>query len=156
MPQTDEKILGDPAINTVALLTRHHLRPPGGLGYLREARILEKPLAINEEACRDRIGYFNRACKRVAPHLRRPCLQLASSPFCSCGADEGFLDGRSEPLAMHCVNAGYLPLGHWLRSPASGRSSASCRFYRLPGLPGGRNSHFGCCAGLPDRALPGR
>ncbi len=118
----EAQVIEDPAINTVAILTRHHLHARQVMAALQAGKnvFCEKPLAIDEaglEAIQQlllelesrqkpapllMVG-FNR---RFAPHAR----QL-----------KDFLAERKEPLTAHYrVNAGYLPLTHWLHDPAQG------------------------------------
>jgi predicted dehydrogenase len=116
-----DQVLQDPAINTVAILTRHHLHAPQVLAALTAGKnvFCEKPLALNaaeleqiEQALQPgengspapmlMVG-FNR---RFAPLARR----LAE-----------FLGPRPEPLAAHYrVNAGFIPLTHWVHDPGQG------------------------------------
>lgn len=113
----ETRILNDPKINTVAILTRHHLHARQTIAALQAGKhvFVEKPLALNREellAIREQllnsenslltVG-FNR---RFAPLTR----QLAA-----------FIAPRKEPLVAHYrVNAGYIPLTHWLHDPAEG------------------------------------
>ena len=111
-----EKILGDPQINTLAILTRHDLHAQyvvAGLGAGKHV-FCEKPLALNQEQLTQieaavasspallTVG-FNR---RFAPHAQRLKALLSTS---------------TAPLAMHYrVNAGALPAAHWLHDPERG------------------------------------
>ena len=117
-----EQIMEDPQINTIAILTRHHLHAAQVLAGLaaRKNIFCEKPLALNEaeliaitqalQGFADRgepgpllmVG-FNR---RFAPLA----LRLAA-----------FVGERKEPLAAHYrINAGYIPLNHWVHDPIQG------------------------------------
>lgn len=113
----EEEILENKDINTVVLLTRHQHHARQVLKALRHQKAVycEKPLALNpaelaeieEELTRENsplltVG-FNR---RFAPMT----LALAE-----------FINQRTEPLFMqYRVNAGYLPLNHWLHDPNQG------------------------------------
>lgn len=107
---TDERrILDDPQINTVAVLTRHGLHAAQTLAALRAGKhvFCEKPLALREQdlraiaaALQQAPGLlcvgFNRRFAPMARRLRR------------------FLEPAGEPLVLHVrVNAGLLPPGHW-------------------------------------------
>jgi predicted dehydrogenase len=124
-----EQILEDPHIDILAILTPHNLHAAQVLAGLQAGKhvFCEKPLAITAEELQEieeflkqlenagaggkemeapppllMVG-FNR---RFAPLMR----QLAS-----------FLAGRSEPLYGHYrINAGYLPLTHWLHDSVLG------------------------------------
>jgi len=113
----ESQLLDDPEINTIAILTPHHLHAQQVLAALENNKnvFCEKPLAIKSEELEDiasalatnpssllMVG-FNR---RFAP-LTQKLLR--------------FLEGLSEPLVAHYrVNAGYLPLNHWLHNPQIG------------------------------------
>ncbi|UCF61707.1 MAG: Gfo/Idh/MocA family oxidoreductase, partial [Anaerolineaceae bacterium] len=114
---TDEgEILADEQINTVTILTRHHMHAQQVIDALQFGKhvLCEKPLSLTREGligitkaveasdCLLTVG-FNR---RFAPLA----LQL-----------KAFLKGVHEPLSMHYrVNAGILPMEHWLHDPAQG------------------------------------
>ena len=112
----EAEILRDPAINTVAVLTRHHLHARQTVAALRAGKhvFCEKPLALSREELVD-IGAaltesgrllcvgFNRRYAPMAVRLREAFAQV------------------HEPLLMHYrVNAGPLPPNHWLLDPAQG------------------------------------
>ena len=114
---SEDEIIDDPNINTVAILTRHNTHADLVLKALGAGKhvFVEKPLAITSEQlsmiseqllitddCLLATG-FNR---RFAPLAR----QLAK-----------FLRVRSEALYAHYrVNAGYIPLNHWTHDPEQG------------------------------------
>jgi predicted dehydrogenase len=125
---TDEaELLRDEGINTIAVLTRHHLHARQTAAALRAGKhvFCEKPLALNREelldverALRDSgrllmVG-FNRRFAPMSARLRR------------------FLEPVREPLMIHYrVNAGLLPPGHWHYDPAQGGGrivSEGCHF----------------------------
>jgi predicted dehydrogenase/threonine dehydrogenase-like Zn-dependent dehydrogenase len=112
------EILADPAVNTVAVLTRHHLHAAQVCAALQARKhvFCEKPLAIYPaelemvEAALESspqglylaVG-FNRRFAPLAVRLK------------------AFLSSRQEPFAAHYrVNAGFLPPSHWLHDPAQG------------------------------------
>jgi predicted dehydrogenase len=116
--ESEAQVLQDPRVNTVAVLTRHDLHAGQVLRALQAGKhvFCEKPLALTTAEL-DEIAAalqaqdpapllmvgFNR---RFAPLARR------------LGA---FLASRSEPLVAHYrVNAGYIPLIHWLHNPQEG------------------------------------
>lgn len=112
----ENEIIKDKSINTVAILTRHHLHATQTLAALKAGKnvFCEKPLAMSEKeltAIQKQMTQkspilmvgFNR---RFAPMTK----QLVA-----------FLGGRGEPMAAHYrVNAGPLPANHWLLDPAQG------------------------------------
>jgi predicted dehydrogenase len=112
-----ETIFSDPAINLVAILTRHH-QHAGQILKALEARknvFCEKPLAINEE-------------QLVAV---ASALQQENTPLLTIGFNrrfaplarqlKAFLEGHSEPMVINYrINAGFLPLDHWTQDPEQG------------------------------------
>ncbi|GAB4421751.1 MAG: bi-domain-containing oxidoreductase [Anaerolineales bacterium] len=113
---SDEELINDPEINTVAVLTRHASHTDLVMKALEAGKhvFVEKPLAINSDqlaAISERITHhaslltvgFNR---RFAPLAKTLASRLAE---------------RTEPLHAHYrVNAGYIPLDHWTQNPAIG------------------------------------
>jgi predicted dehydrogenase/threonine dehydrogenase-like Zn-dependent dehydrogenase len=113
-------ILDDEQVNTIAILTRHNLHAQQVLAALAAGKhvFCEKPLALNPEelaAIRAQIAAtgegqapllmvgFNRRFAPLAQRLK------------------AFFSTRSEPLAAHYrVNAGFIPLTHWLHDPFQG------------------------------------
>ena len=114
---SEEEILKDAGIDTVAILTRHGLHADLAVRALQAGKhvCVEKPLAVNSaqlsalaealqgEKCPLLTVGFNR---RYAPLARRL---------------QEFLAARTEPLYMHYrVNAGTIPLNHWTHDPDQG------------------------------------
>jgi predicted dehydrogenase len=116
----EERIVNDPQINTVAILTRHNLHSRQVLAALQAGKhvFCEKPLAIQEEELEQietalaesgsaplpmlMVG-FNRRFAPLAVQLKQ------------------FLQSAHEPLFVHYrVNAGYIPLTHWTQDPLQG------------------------------------
>ena len=105
--QRRERILDDPAINTVAILTRHNLHARQVLAALQAGKhvFCEKPLALTAEELDE-----------ILQALASPAAPLLTVGFNRRFAASGvqladFLAGRGEPLVAHYrVNAGYLPL----------------------------------------------
>ena len=120
----EARILDDPQINTVAIMTRHNLHAHQVLAALQAGKhvFCEKPLAVSDKelnaieallklpgdpASLNPLPYlmvgFNRRFAPLAQHLRE------------------FLQERAEPLVMHYrINAGYIPLTHWVQDPQQG------------------------------------
>ncbi len=114
---SDDEILNDPNINTVAILTRHDTHAELVVRALKAGKhvFVEKPLAVNNDQLsgiskqlaktKDRLllAGFNR---RFAPLAQ----QLHSS-----------LSTFHEPKYIHYrINAGYIPLTHWTQDPEIG------------------------------------
>lgn len=115
---SESEVLEDPNVNVLAILTRHHHHARQVTAALRLGKhvFCEKPLAIDpagldeiqavmsglDQAPLLMVG-FNRRFAPLAVRLKE------------------FLQGRSEPLAAHYrVNAGYIPLNHWVHDPEQG------------------------------------
>ena len=115
---TDHReLLADPAINTLFILSGHHVHAHQVCEGLLAGKhvFVEKPLSMNYaelEGIREALGEapgrllmvgFNR---RFSPHIEKM---------------RGLLAGRSEPLAMTMtVNAGAIPPDHWTQDPERG------------------------------------
>jgi predicted dehydrogenase/threonine dehydrogenase-like Zn-dependent dehydrogenase len=135
----EAQIISDPKVNTVAILTRHHLHARQVLAALAAGKhvFCEKPLALtlaeleqieaaltaNEEQ-EDGIAIEEDAGREAS-------LAPTPSPLLMVGFNrrfaplavrlKAFLAGRSEPLAIYYrVNAGYIPLEHWVHDPEQG------------------------------------
>ena len=111
-----DQVLNDPQVNTVAVLTRHHLHASQTEAALQAGKNVwcEKPLALRRDDL-TRIAEvlaaspgcltvgFNRRCAPLALRLRR------------------FLGEAPGALTMaYRVNAGPLPPNHWLLDPEQG------------------------------------
>jgi predicted dehydrogenase len=116
-------ILRDENVNTLAVLTRHHLHVPQVVAGLETGRhvFCEKPLAITPEGLeqvRTVLAGFEDDDPKAVPMLmvgfNRRFAPLAQELM-------AFIQDRQEPLVAHYrVNAGSLPLTHWLHDPNQG------------------------------------
>ena len=115
-----DRIIQDPAINTVVIATRHHLHANQVLTALAEGKhvFCEKPLCLSEDELRSIV----RAYQGVStPH--RPALMVGFNrrfaPMIM--RMKAFLASISEPLALtYRINAGYLAPDHWVNDPEQG------------------------------------
>ncbi len=107
---SEDEIINDSNINTVAILTRHDSHADLVVKALKAGKhvFVEKPLAINSKllsAITNQLAKTDH-CLLLTGFNRRfspLALKLSSS-----------LSHRSEPLHAHYrVNAGYIPLNHW-------------------------------------------
>ncbi|MBI5293829.1 MAG: bi-domain-containing oxidoreductase [Chloroflexi bacterium] len=114
---SDEEILNDPNINTVAILTRHDSHADLVVKALNAGKhvFVEKPLAVN----REQLSVISEQLQNTPSGLltvgfNRRFAPLAQSLF-------AFLSNRKEPLHAHYrVNAGYIPLNHWTHDEVLG------------------------------------
>ncbi len=147
---TANQLLEDPAINTMAVLTRHYLHAGQVLQALSAGKhvFCEKPLALNL-ADLDEIA---------------AALAKDGSPLLTVGFNrrfaplavqlKAFLDQRHEPLFAHYrVNAGYLPPNHWLHDPAQGGGriiGEACHFIDFLSFVVGAPPSTVSAQGLPE------
>lgn len=118
---TDEdSLIGDAAINTVVVATRHHLHARQVLAALKSGKhvFCEKPLCLNEDELRDIVWVYEDQQSGGKPLLmvgfNRRFAPLALRL-------KSFLRGIHEPLALHYrVNAGFIPADHWLNDLEQG------------------------------------
>lgn len=112
-----DQILKDRSVDAVAVLTRHHLHASQTLAALKAGKHVycEKPLALNEKE----LAAIEKAiAKRSGPRL----MVGFNRRFAPLSRElHKFLGTRSQPLvAQYRVNAGPLPLYHWLHDPTRG------------------------------------
>jgi predicted dehydrogenase/threonine dehydrogenase-like Zn-dependent dehydrogenase len=112
----DEELIRNADINTIVILTRHneHARQVIEALKLDKHIYCEKPLALNfDELINIKESYEKSSSKLMVGFNRRfaPFIQKAKQ----------FIDKSGEAKIIHYrVNAGYLPLNHWLHDPLQG------------------------------------
>lgn len=110
-------LIADENVNILAILTRHQHHARQVLAGLAAGKHIfcEKPLAIQDGEL-DEItqALMQPGCPLLMVGFNRRFAPLAQRL-------KEFLANRGEPLAAcYTVNAGYLPLTHWLHEPAQG------------------------------------
>lgn len=118
IPNDEAQLLADPEINTVTILTRHNLHAGQVLRALQAGKhvFCEKPLATTQSQL---------------DQIRNQFISIPDSPMLMVGFNRrfaplaqrigNFLQDRQEPLiANYRVNAGYIPLTHWVHDPEQG------------------------------------
>ena len=113
----EEEILGDPEINTVAILTRHESHARLAVRALQAGKnvFVEKPLAIT----REQVSEVEHQLQQPGNHVFMAGFNRRFSPL--AGELLSFLSDRREPLYMHYrINAGYIPPSHWVHDPVIG------------------------------------
>ena len=155
-----EQLLEDPAINTVAVLTRHHLHARQVVSALLAGKhvFCEKPLAIREEELAEieEILMDMEPGDIQHPSVLNPLLMVGFNrrfaPLAQRMAE--FFAGQREPLAAHYrVNAGYLPPTHWLHDPQQGGGriiGEGCHFIDFLVFLAGETPSSVTAQGLPD------
>ncbi len=119
----ESDVLSDPSINTVAILTRHHLHASQVISALDAGKnvFCEKPLALTREELEDIAATLVRINEKQDEVV--PLLMVGFNRRFSPMAEklQAFLADRHEPLVAHYrVNAGYIPPTHWVQDPAQG------------------------------------
>ncbi len=114
----EKELISSVAINTVAILTRHHLHASQTLAALQHGKhvFCEKPLALTYAELESLENW-------LTSHPDSPLLMVGFnrrfSPLMKTLVE--FFTGRQEPLIAHYrVNAGYIPLQHWVHDPQVG------------------------------------
>jgi predicted dehydrogenase/threonine dehydrogenase-like Zn-dependent dehydrogenase len=113
-----DKILTDPDINTVAILTRHNQHADQVIAALRggKAVYVEKPLCLTSDELNRIILEYTAA---PVPPSVMVGFNRRFAPFI-VELKEHLLSVR-EPLLLHYrVNAGYIPKEHWVQDPVEG------------------------------------
>jgi len=113
----EAQVLNDAQINTVAILTRHHLHARQAVAALSAGKhvFCEKPLALSESELDE--------VEQALSGERTPLLMVGfNRRFAPLAVKmQAFIALRQEPLAAHYrVNAGFIPPNHWVHDPAQG------------------------------------
>ena len=114
---SDDEIINDPNVNTIAILTRHDSHADLAVKALQAGKhvFLEKPLAIDSE----QLSMISEQLVKIEDCLLTVGFNRRFAPLAQQLST--FLADRSEPIHVHYrVNAGYLPLKHWTQDPAVG------------------------------------
>ncbi len=123
-----EQILNDPEINTVSILTRHDLHAEQVIAALQAGKhvFVEKPLALNS----NQLSEIREQIRITKNRLLMTGFNRRFAPLAQ--KMQGFLSTRNEPLVAHYrINAGFIPLTHWLHDPEIGGGriiGESCHF----------------------------
>ena len=150
----ESQILADPQINTIAILTRHHMHARQALAGLSSGKhvFCEKPLALDEAELDEIQQTLESSSRSGAASMLMVGFNRRFSPLARHLAD--FLAGRTEPLVAHYrVNAGYLPLNHWTQDLSQGGGRVigeACHFIDLLAFLCGQPPITVTAHGLPD------
>lgn len=136
------QILDDPQVDAVLICTRHNLHAKMALEALRAGKhvLVEKPLALmQEEADAVRKFYEERPDGADRPVLLTG-FNRRFSPYARKIAE--LTEKRTNPMVLeYRMNAGYMPLNHWVHSAEGGgrNRGEACHIYDLfTYLTGGR------------------
>ena len=128
---SDDDILNDPDINTVAILTRHDTHADLVVKALKAGKhvFVEKPLAVNSE----QLSGISKQLLKTDNSLLMTGFNRRFAPLAR--SLSSFLFQRGEPLHAHYrINAGYLPLNHWTQDESIGGGriiGEACHFIDL-------------------------
>jgi predicted dehydrogenase/threonine dehydrogenase-like Zn-dependent dehydrogenase len=112
----DREILADNQINTVTVLTRHHLHAQQVIDALQVSKhvFCEKPLSMTSEELSGIAEAVKNSDRLLTVGFNRRFAPLAIQL-------KTFYEGVHEPVSMYYrVNAGPLPMDHWLHDPGQG------------------------------------
>jgi predicted dehydrogenase len=131
----DEQLLNDPDVDAILIATRHDLHAGLTLRALEAGKhvLVEKPLGINPDEVTAIVEFYREAeaAKRKAPLLLTG-FNRRFSPFGQRLKE--LVDGRSDPITLvYRMNAGYIPLDHWVHGPEGGGRNIgeACHIYDL-------------------------
>lgn len=130
-----QEVLKDPDIDAVIIATRHDTHATLALDALRAGKhvLLEKPMALDETELRAIEAFYQEGSgpkpvlltgfnRRFSPYAQR----IAS-----------LVQKRSNPMLINYrMNAGYIPLDHWVHGPEGGgrNRGEACHIYDLFGF----------------------
>ncbi len=128
---SEDEIINDPNINTVAILTRHDSHADLVIKALKAGKhvFVEKPLAINSK----QLSVISKQLLKTDNGLLLPGFNRRFSPLAQSLYKQ--LAVRNEPLHAHYrINAGYIPLNHWTQDETIGGGriiGEACHFIDL-------------------------
>lgn len=128
---SEDEIINDKNINTIAILTRHDSHADLVVKALKAGKhvFVEKPLAINGT----QLSAISKQLKANPQSLLTVGFNRRFSPLAQTLSS--FLLHRNEPLHAHYrVNAGYIPQNHWTQDPVIGGGriiGEACHFIDL-------------------------
>jgi predicted dehydrogenase len=146
-----DTLYDDPAINMLAILTRHNLHTDQVLKAFDKGKnvFCEKPLAINQE----QLDAITAALQKEDQPLLMLGFNRRFAPLAK--RLKAFVDRRQEPLFAHYrVNANVLPADHWLIDPEVGGGriiGEGCHFIDFLTFLVGDNPAEVTTQGLPDQ-----
>jgi predicted dehydrogenase len=114
---SEDEIINDPNINTVAILTRHDSHADLVIKSLKAGKhvFVEKPLAINSE----QLSVVNKQLMKTDHCLLMTGFNRRFSPLAQ-QLKSSLVPRQSSIYVHYRVNAGYIPLNHWTQNPEQG------------------------------------
>ncbi|MBW8010779.1 MAG: zinc-binding dehydrogenase [Chloroflexi bacterium] len=144
------RIIEDAGVNTIAILTRHHLHAEQVIAALEAKKhvFCEKPLAIT----REELIKIEERLENSPGSLLMVGFNRRFAPFAE--QMQTFLAESGEPLVAHYrVNAGHLPANHWLFDAQQGGGrivGEGCHFIDFLSFLVGQPSISVTAKGIPD------
>ncbi|HNE69983.1 MAG TPA: bi-domain-containing oxidoreductase [Anaerolineales bacterium] len=114
---SEDEIINDPKINTVAILTRHDTHADLAIKALKAGKhvFVEKPLAINS----NQLSVVSKQLLKTDHCLLTTGFNRRFSPLARSLKSQ--LESLQEPKHLHYrVNAGFIPANHWTQDEAIG------------------------------------
>jgi predicted dehydrogenase len=153
----ENQIINDPAINTVAILTRHNFHARQTIAAIKAGKhvFCEKPLALNAQELDEIFAEINSPRTQSADAVKPLFTVGFNRRFAPFSQElKKFVSERQEALFIHyLVNAGQLPMNHWLHDPAQGGGriiGEGCHFVDMLTFLVGEPPISVTAAGLPD------
>ena len=146
----EAEVLENPAINTLVILTRHNHHARQVIGALKNHKAVycEKPLALHP----DEIDEIESLLKEADTPLLTVGYNRRFAPMALELSQ--FIHSRTEPVFIqYRVNAGFLPLTHWLHDPDQGGGriiGEGCHFIDFLTFLVGTTPTTVHAVGLPD------
>lgn len=123
------ELLSDPNVDAGFILTRHDVHATYAIQALEEGKpvFIEKPLAVN----REQLAQLQKAYAQLLDAGRAPFVMVGFNrrfaPFSE--KIRQFFSGRREPMMVHArVNAGSIPLDHWIHADGGRIVGEFCHF----------------------------
>jgi predicted dehydrogenase/threonine dehydrogenase-like Zn-dependent dehydrogenase len=128
---SEDEIINDPKINTVAILTRHDSHADLVIKALKAGKnvFVEKPLAINS----NQLSVISKQLLKTDNCLLLTGFNRRFSPLAQ-QLKSSIVNRQSSIYAHYRINAGYIPLNHWTQDPAIGGGriiGEACHFIDL-------------------------
>ena len=150
---TPDELIEDPNIDAVFIATRHNSHA----GYLLKVLKQNKPVFIEKPVCtlRQELVAIRQAYACQTQISSRPPFVMVGfnrrfAPFSEKVKE--FFESRREPMALQIrINAGYIPVSHWVQQSSGGRVVGElCHFVDWARFVVGRRIVSVTTSGLPD------
>ena len=147
---SEDEIINDPNINTVAILTRHDSHADLVVKALKAGKnvFVEKPLAINS----NQLSVISKQLLKADGCLLLTGFNRRFSPLAQ-NLKSSIVNRQSSLYAHYRINAGYLPLNHWTQDPNLGGGriiGEACHFIDLISFLVGASPVSVSAHALPD------